>query len=269
MLWLRSQQTKDRKVKHKVGSACVIQASERIEEAAEKMEWRKVEVAKVFPYDATITQAETIAAVEAARAICCLVQTGQIIFDLEGNLIDEWTKTLKGLKTGWKRTLKRETQKKLDDENFVSATDISHSDSASLPAVIWASISAKEMTSSRYFKLGARTTRALPAPTQPCPNCGDPTIPPWRDKSLWTITTTEIVGLLTEDPSSGSKKKMEELCEMMKKHAMENAKLWQEHEEGKQRYLESEKWSEWRSWAEGSRIEDQDWRDPSTDERDE
>ena len=40
----------DRKVKHKVGSACVIHASERIAEAAEKMEWRTiVEVAKVFP----------------------------------------------------------------------------------------------------------------------------------------------------------------------------------------------------------------------------
>ena len=37
----------DRKVKHKRGSAYVIQTSERIEEAAEKMEWRTViEVAK-------------------------------------------------------------------------------------------------------------------------------------------------------------------------------------------------------------------------------
>ena len=61
-----------------MGSAYVIQASERIEEAAEKMEWRTiVEVATVFPGDATITQAETTAAVEAARACCCLVQTGR------------------------------------------------------------------------------------------------------------------------------------------------------------------------------------------------
>ena len=74
----------DRIEKHKVGSACVIQASGRIEEAAEKMAWRTiVEVAKVFPDDATVTQAETTAAVEAARAICCLLQTGQIIFDLD------------------------------------------------------------------------------------------------------------------------------------------------------------------------------------------
>ena len=41
----------DRQVKHKVGSAYVIQTSERIEEAAEKMEWRTVfEVAKVLPW---------------------------------------------------------------------------------------------------------------------------------------------------------------------------------------------------------------------------
>ena len=59
----------DRKVKRKVGSAYGIQASERIEEAAEKMEWRTiVEVAKVLPDDATTTQAETTAA-EAVRAI--------------------------------------------------------------------------------------------------------------------------------------------------------------------------------------------------------
>ena len=43
-----------------------------------------------------------------------------------------------------------------------------------------------------------------------------------------------------EHPSSGSKKKTEEVCEMMKKHAMEYAKLLQEYEEGQQRDLESE-----------------------------
>ena len=65
----------------------------------------------------------------------------------------------------------------------------------------------------------------------------------WRDKSLWRITTTKTVGgLLTENPSSGSEKKTEELCEMMKKkkHAMEHAKLLQEYEEGQQRDPESE-----------------------------
>ena len=48
-------------------------------------------------------------------------------------------------------------------------------------------------------------------------------------------------GCSHEKLSSGSKKKTEELCEMMKKnHAMENAKLLQEYEEGMQRDLESE-----------------------------
>ena len=59
----------DRKVMHKVGSAYVIQKSERIEGAAGKMEWTtKIEVAKVLSDDATITQAETAAAAEAAKA---------------------------------------------------------------------------------------------------------------------------------------------------------------------------------------------------------
>ena len=80
----------DSKVKHKVGSAYVIQASARIEEGAEKMYWKTtVEIAKILPDDATITQAETTAFVEAARAICCLVRTGCISFDLDGNLIED------------------------------------------------------------------------------------------------------------------------------------------------------------------------------------
>ena len=46
-----------------------MQASARIEEAAEKMKWKtRVEVAKILPDDARITQAETIAATEADRA---------------------------------------------------------------------------------------------------------------------------------------------------------------------------------------------------------
>ena len=44
-----------------------------------------------------------------------------------------------------------------------------------------------------------------------------------------------------ENRSSGSDKKMGELCEMMKKkHAKEYAGLLQEYEEGKQKDLESE-----------------------------
>ena len=48
-------------------------------------------------------------------------------------------------------------------------------------------------------------------------------------------------GLLSEKPSCGSKKKMEELCEMMKKkHAMEGAKLLKVYEDVEERDLESE-----------------------------
>ena len=53
------------------------------------MKWRTIiEVAKILPDDATATQAECTAATEAARAICCLVRTGSISFDLDGNLIE-------------------------------------------------------------------------------------------------------------------------------------------------------------------------------------
>ena len=52
------------------------------------MKWRTIiEVAKILSDDATVTQAECTAAVEAARAICCLARTGSISFDLDGNLI--------------------------------------------------------------------------------------------------------------------------------------------------------------------------------------
>ena len=106
------------------------------------------------------------------------------------------------------------------------------------------------MTKSRDFKSGARTKwTAQLAPVQPCPNCGDTTIPPWRDNSLWRITTTKTVEG-PENPSSGSKKKTEELCEIMKKkHAEEYDKLLQDYEEGKQRELESE--NEPNEWVEG------------------
>ena len=136
---------------------------------------------KVLLDDATVTQAETIAAIEAARAICCLVQTGQIIFILDGSLIEEWDKNTNRTKIRMKVNTEERRKIKRD---FPCPTDLSRSNSASLPTVISASISAKEVTSSRYFKLGVRP-KAQPASIQPCPNCCDTAIPPWRDKSLW------------------------------------------------------------------------------------
>ena len=80
----------DVKIKHQVGSAYVTQSAERIGESAKKMEWNTiVEVAKVLLDDATITQTECTAAVEAARATCCLARTGCICFDSDGNLIED------------------------------------------------------------------------------------------------------------------------------------------------------------------------------------
>ena len=61
--------------------------AERIEEDRHKKKWGTIiEVAKILPDDATVTQAECTAAVEAARAICCLARIGSIYFGLAGNL---------------------------------------------------------------------------------------------------------------------------------------------------------------------------------------
>ena len=80
-------------VKNKVGTVCVIQVAKRIEEDIHQMKWKtSIEVAKILPDDATVTQAECTAAAEAARAICCLVRTGSICFDLDGNLIEDYNK---------------------------------------------------------------------------------------------------------------------------------------------------------------------------------
>ena len=64
------------------------------------MKWKTiVEVTKVLPDDATITQAECTFAVEAAKAICCLARTGSISFDLDGNLIEDCSRNKKRRET--------------------------------------------------------------------------------------------------------------------------------------------------------------------------
>ena len=83
------------------------------------MEWKTfVEVANVLPDDATITQAETTAAVDAVTAICCLVHTGQIIFDLYVNLIEEWDKNT----TRTKNRMKENTEERDEKENLTTKT---------------------------------------------------------------------------------------------------------------------------------------------------
>ena len=77
-----------------------------------------------------------------------------------------------------KRTLEERRKRKLDDENFVFVSNISHSNSASLLVVISASISAKELTNSRYFGVQSPNGRLSLRRHQQCPNCGDTPIPP-------------------------------------------------------------------------------------------
>ena len=50
------------------------------------------EVAKILPDNATVTQAECTAAVDAAKAICSLARSGSICFDLDGNLIEDYSR---------------------------------------------------------------------------------------------------------------------------------------------------------------------------------
>ena len=53
------------------------------------MKWRTIiEVPKILPDDATATQAVCTAAVEAARAVCCLARTGSICFNIFGNSVE-------------------------------------------------------------------------------------------------------------------------------------------------------------------------------------
>ena len=81
------------------------------------------------------------------------------------------------------------------------------------------------MTSPKHYKLGAKPKWSAHA-DGPCMSGDESSTtpdPPWRDKSLWRITTTKTMeGLLPEEPNRGVKQKFEGLCEALtKKHAME------------------------------------------------
>ena len=93
----------DSPIKNKAGSAYVIQVTERIEEDVSQMKWKTIiEVARILPNDATMIQAECTSAVEAARAVCCLARTGNICFDLDGKLIEDYEKQDEKKGTKWK-----------------------------------------------------------------------------------------------------------------------------------------------------------------------
>ena len=68
------------KIKNIMGSAYVIQIAGNIEEDRHNMKWKTIkEVAKILPNNATVTQAECTAAVDAAKAICSLARCGSIL----------------------------------------------------------------------------------------------------------------------------------------------------------------------------------------------
>ena len=217
----------DDKIKHKVGSAYVFQIAE-IEEDTHMMKWRTIiEVAKILPDDATVTQAECTAAVEAARAICCLVRSGSICFHLNGNLIEDGS-----------RNETRKRNKMNDDfegrwkKEGEEISRLSRSLSSSVHVDISDLGSAEEM-SQKHYTFGAKpkwSAHHADWPSLSGDQSSAPPIPPWRDESLWRITTTKTVeGLMSEQPSRGVKQQFEGLFEALsRKHAMEYARLTRE-----------------------------------------
>ena len=74
--------------------------ADRFEEDMYQIKWRTIiEV----PNNATVTQTECTAAVEEARAICCLARTGCICFYLGVHLIEDYNKN---------KTRKRDDEKR-------------------------------------------------------------------------------------------------------------------------------------------------------------
>ena len=172
------------------------------------MKWRTIiEVAKILLDDATVTQAECTAAVDAAKAFCSLARTGSICFDLDGNLIEDCSRN----KTKKRHKMKEDFEgrwKKEEEE----ISRLSHSLTSSVHVDISDSGSAEEMNQ-KHYKLGAKPKLSahIAWPNMSEESSATP-IPPWRDKSLWRITTTKTVeGLMSEQPNRGVKQKFEGL----------------------------------------------------------
>ena len=103
------------KIKNRVGSAYVIQIAEN-EEDTHKMKWKTItEVAQLLPDYATVTQAECTAAVEAAKAICCLARSGSISSLPDGNLIEDYSRN----KTEKRHKMKEEFEGRWKKKRFL------------------------------------------------------------------------------------------------------------------------------------------------------
>ena len=84
----------------------------------------------------------------------------------------------------------------------------------------------------KHSKLGAKPKWSAHAdwPSMSGDGSSTTTFPPWRDQSLWRITTTRTVDRLSEQPNRGVKQQYEAL---LKKHATEYTKWMKEYEEMK------------------------------------
>ena len=188
----------------------LILIAERIVESTQKMKWKTiVEVAKVLPDDSTITQAECTTAVEAARAICRLAQTGSSCFDMDWNLIKDWsgnkTRARNRIKEDYEGRWKRKTK---DEEKEVAR--LSHLLSSPVHAGIWDSCSVEEMTSNKHYNSGAKPKLSAHAewPNMSGDEFSATPIKPWRDKSLWRITTRKTIEGLSDQSKCGAYLKM-------------------------------------------------------------
>ena len=137
--------------------------------------------------------------------------------------------------------MKVEERENIHDEEQ-GATRCPHSISSSLLAFISDTFSVKGMTSQSYCKLGAKPKWAAHADHPSLASGETPLtpIPPWRDRSLWRITTTNTVeGMMSKMVHHGlkteSKRRIEDVYEKLtKKHAMVFARLLKEYEEVKE-----------------------------------
>ena len=135
--------------------------------------------AKILTVDATVTQAECTAAVEAARAISCLARAGCICFDLDGKLIEDYNEN---------RTRKRNEMKADSEGRWKKKEEISrpsHSLSSSFQEDIFDSDSAEEMDQ-KHRKLGAKPNWCAHAdwPNMSGDESFTTTVPPLRDHTL-------------------------------------------------------------------------------------
>ena len=159
---------------------------------------------------------------------CSLARSGSIFFDLDGNLIEDYSRN-----TTKKRHTMREKFEgrwRMQEEEI---SRLSRSRSSSVHVDISASGSVEEMCQ-KHYKLGAKPKWSAHADWPDLSkDSSTRAIPPWKNKSLWRITTTQTVeGLLSEQPSHGVKQKFQGLYEALSRnHAMEYAKLIKEHEE--------------------------------------